>query len=102
MARAKKIIEAENANGAEKPQVEIVDPIDELKDVFTKKTSSLEKLLKGAINKQNQITMFVIMVMAIGFLLLLFALATVLITSWQSSQSVHDAVQLEINSSKSH
>ena len=82
-------------------QLLISDPIDDLKEEFIKRTTGLEKTLDSAIKNQNKITMFVIVVMVIGIILILFSLVSVVIVSWQSNQTVHDAVQLQLNSTSS-
>lgn len=102
------------------PEVKIADPLGELRTVFTERTNFLKEeaekanqvttnslddlkaTLKKSISNQEKITTLVIIVMVIGFLVLLFALCSTLIVSWQANQTVHDAVQLQLDSRKSN
>ncbi len=100
------------------PTVQLSDPWDDLRKAFTDRTSMLQEdakkanvilqssidevkgTLEDSVKSNNRIITFVILVMALGFLTLIFALASVLITSWQASQSIHDALQSQTTNEK--
>jgi cytoskeletal protein RodZ len=103
--------------GGNEPEIRIFDPFADLRrtineriDAFRDEAHKADKALadnveqlqedlKKALKRQENTTNFVIIVMVVGFLVLLFALASVLITSWQATQSIRDSVQTQQNTS---